>query len=202
MIAAHSSRGKPPTPVPNAGSASDRQPSSSATSRHRRVVGATSSAFVCRSCPITAPWITWRARRRPPEVATASPTAIGPFATASRSISAPPGRLIAPATPAPIQSSLLAALAIASTFSAVMSPCVSSSCTSRHLLEEEEPLPGRPPVVRPTDDRPGIDLLDVGSVAKPPRRRRALVLDTDLAGLAGVVRLDDLQVLERVLGAF
>jgi hypothetical protein len=40
---------------------------------------------------------------RPALVATASPTAIGPFAIASRSISSPPARLIAPATPAPIQ---------------------------------------------------------------------------------------------------
>ena len=37
MSCAHSSSGKPPTPVPNAGSASDSAPSSSATSRVRRV---------------------------------------------------------------------------------------------------------------------------------------------------------------------
>src|SRR6478672_6241131 len=58
MIRAHSSSGKPPTPVPNAGSASERQPSSSATSRQERVVLRTSSAFVRRSWPITAPWTT------------------------------------------------------------------------------------------------------------------------------------------------
>ena len=46
--------------------------------------------------------------------------------TASRSISAPPARLIAPATPAPIQRWSFAAFAIASTSSAVMSPSTTS----------------------------------------------------------------------------
>ena len=66
---------------------------------------------------MTAPWITHRAGRRPAPVATASPRGIGPSATASRSISSPPARLSAPATPAPIQRWSLAAFATASTAS-------------------------------------------------------------------------------------
>ena len=46
---AHSSSGKPPTPVPNAGSASDEALSSSATRRQLEVVRRTRSAFVRRS---------------------------------------------------------------------------------------------------------------------------------------------------------
>ena len=60
-------------------------------------------------------------------VDTAEPSGIGPFATASRSISSPPARLIAPATPAPIQRRSLAALAIASSANAAMSPSTTSS---------------------------------------------------------------------------
>jgi hypothetical protein len=75
---------------------------------------------------MTAPWMTCFTFSRPEPVATASPTSIGPFATASRSISSPPARLIAPATPAPIQRALLAAFAIASVSSAVMSPSTTS----------------------------------------------------------------------------
>src|SRR6187551_4014479 len=78
---------------------------------------------------MTAAWTTCFARRFPAPVAIAWPTAIGACATASCSISDPPARLIAPATPAPIQSSLFAAFAIASTSSSVMSP----STTSRFM---------------------------------------------------------------------
>ena len=127
MMRAQSSSGNPPTPVPKAGSAIDSTPSSSATSRQRCVVRPISFPFVCRSCPMTAPWMTWRAGSRPAPVAIASPTEIGPFATASSSISSPPARRIAPATPAPIQSWLFAAFAIASTRSCVMSPSITSS---------------------------------------------------------------------------
>src|SRR6266566_8499385 len=52
---------------------------------------------------------------------------MGPFAIASRSISSPPARLIAPATPAPIQRWLLAAFATASTATAAMSPSTTSN---------------------------------------------------------------------------
>src|SRR5829696_7046267 len=130
MIRAHSSSGKPPTPVPKAGSARDRAPAPSATRRQLSVVRRTRAASVRRSWPITAPWITHFADSRPAPVATASPTSIGPFATASRSISSPPARLIAPATPAPIQSASFAAFVIASTSSTVMSPSTTESSSS------------------------------------------------------------------------
>src|SRR5438067_5548723 len=122
MRRAHSSSGNLPTPVPKAGSASDSQPSSSASCRHARVVCSTRSPLVRRSWLITAPWITHRAASRPAPVATAEPIGIGPFKSASRSISSPPARLIAPATPPPIQRQSFAAFAIASTSSAVISP--------------------------------------------------------------------------------
>mgnify|MGYP003340608231 CR=1 FL=1 len=47
-------------------------------------------------------------------MATASPIRIGPLATASRSISSPPARLIAPATPPPIHRWVFAAFTTAS----------------------------------------------------------------------------------------
>src|SRR5665648_1191198 len=52
---------------------------------------------------------------------------MGPCSIASFSTASPPTRLMAPATPAPIRSSVLAALAIASTSSSVMSPEAISS---------------------------------------------------------------------------
>src|SRR5207249_6214133 len=61
------------------------------------------------------------AAQPPSPVTTASPGSIGPFPTASRSISAPPTRLMAPATPPPIHRWLLAALTMASTANVVMS---------------------------------------------------------------------------------
>src|SRR5215210_3587334 len=63
----------------------------------------------------------------------ASPVGIGPWATASRSISAPPALLIAPATPAPIHRWSLAAFAMASTSRRAMSPSITSSSTQRNL---------------------------------------------------------------------
>src|SRR5205807_6506966 len=54
--------------------------------------------------------------------------------TASRSISSPPARLIAPATPAPIHRWSLAAFPIASTSSDVMSPSTTSSSSTRGRL--------------------------------------------------------------------
>src|SRR5918995_3782350 len=163
MIRAHSSSGKPPTPVPNAGSASERDPSSSASSRQRRVVRATKSASVRRSWPMTAPWMTGRAFRRPAPVATASPTSIGPSATASRSISSPPARLIAPATPAPIHSWLFAAFAIASASRALMSPSTTASSIGPTLARPRRkrgcPL-GR--------ERRGLHAEDTGNVVGQP----------------------------------
>ena len=52
---------------------------------------------------------------------------MGPCSMASFSTASPPTRLMAPATPAPIHSSVLAALAMASTSSSVMSPEAISS---------------------------------------------------------------------------
>ncbi len=148
MIRAQSSSGKPPTPVPKAGSASERAPSSSARRRQLAVVRRTRAASVRRSWPMTAPWSTQRAGRRPAPVATALPSGIGPSATASRSISSPPARFSAPATPAPIHRWSFAAFATASTSSAAMSPSTTSSSTgasSQAGAERSGTVPGRRP---------------------------------------------------------
>src|SRR5215208_2363991 len=165
MIRAHSSGGKPPTPVPNAGSARDSAPSSSAARRQLSVVRRTSSAFVRRSCPITAPWTTQRAGSRPAPVATASPISMGPFPTASRSISSPPARLIAPATPLPIQRWLLAAFAIASPSRAVMSPSTTSSSVKERLEPDRQARRQRPEPVQRQEHPRHVRLARVGVVA-------------------------------------
>ena len=76
---------------------------------------------------IVAAWITHVAGMSPAVVSTASPSPIGAFAADSACTAGPPARAIAPATPPPWSSRVLAALAIASTSSAVMS--VSSTST-------------------------------------------------------------------------
>src|SRR5207244_676135 len=109
MIRAASSSGKPPTPVPNATSASERAPSSSAFWRVERVAFSTISADVVPpGCAIVAAWITQRAGMSPAVVSTASPTSIGAFSRDSRSRSGPAARAIAPATPPPCRSCALA----------------------------------------------------------------------------------------------
>ena len=65
MIRAASSSGKPPTPVPNATSASDLQPSFSATRSVERVARSITSADVGPPSSIVAAWITQRAGRSP-----------------------------------------------------------------------------------------------------------------------------------------
>src|SRR5207247_1749531 len=153
------------------------------TSSVRRVADAIASALVRRSCPITAAWITQRAASRPAPVATASPTAIGPFATASRSISSPPARLIAPATPAPIQRWSLAAFAIASTSSCVMSPSAISSSTDR-ILETTRAARGRP-LIGSNDDS-----LVLGLRALDRRLRAGPDLDPARLRLLGLRHVD------------
>ncbi len=71
--------------------------------------------------------MTHRAGMSPAVVSTASPSPIGALSADSASTAGPPAREIAPATPPPCSSRVLAALAIASTSSAVMS--VSSTST-------------------------------------------------------------------------
>ena len=70
---------------------------------------------------IVAAWMTQRDGMSPAVVSTASPRPIGAFASDSRWTSGPPAREIAPATPPPWARSVFAALAMASTSSAVMS---------------------------------------------------------------------------------
>ena len=79
------------------------------------------SAEVGPPSSIVAAWITQRQGMSPPDVSTASPSPIGAALRDSLSIVGPPARAIAAATPPPCRSSVLAALAIASTASAVMS---------------------------------------------------------------------------------
>ena len=67
---------------------------------------------------MTAAWMTQLALRPWPVVTTAWPGSMGPCSMASVSMASPPARLMAPATPAPIQSSVLAAFASASTSTA------------------------------------------------------------------------------------
>ena len=69
-----------------------------------RVAATTVSGFVLRSCSRAAAWMTWVAGRLPATVSTASPGSIGPWRTASSSITVPPFRFMAPATPVPINS--------------------------------------------------------------------------------------------------
>ena len=80
---------------------------------------------------MVAAWITQRAGSSPAPVATAAPSSIGARSSLSRWTSGPPAREIAPATPPPCRSSVLAALAIASTSSLVMSPS-STSIVATH----------------------------------------------------------------------
>ena len=120
-IRAASSIGKPPTPVPNATSARLRAPSSSARRSVDAVERRMISADVGPPSTIVAAWMTQRHGIAPPEVSTASPSPIGAAARDSASIAGPPARAIAAATPPPCSRSVLAALAIASTSSAVMS---------------------------------------------------------------------------------
>ena len=136
MIRAASSSGKPPTPVPNATSASERQPSRSAAASVERVACSTISADVGPPSSIVAAWITQRAGRSPALVSTASPRPIGARSFDSRWISGPPAREMAPATPPPWASCVLAALAIASTSSFVTSACATSSRATRHILPD------------------------------------------------------------------
>ena len=121
MIRAASSSGKPPTPVPNATSASDLQPSRSATCSVERVARSMISAEVGPPSSIVAAWMTQRAGMSPAVVSTASPSPIGARSFDSRSSSGPAARWIAPATPPPCISCVFAAFVIASTSSCVMS---------------------------------------------------------------------------------
>src|SRR5437879_9219235 len=204
MIRAQSPSEKPPTPVPKAGNASERQPSSSATSRHERVVRRTRSASVRRSCPITAPWITHRARSRPAVVATALPSGIPPIAIASRSISSPPARLRAPATPAPIQSRSFAAFATASASTDAMSPSLTSSSMSedagaeRRGDELDRELPGRVLAVEDRVDLDNVHRVDEAGLSHRLHREvRLAVREAAAHGSAdagGVVGVDDVHV--------
>ena len=115
---------------------------------------------------MTAAWITQRAGSRPPVAATASPIAMGPLATASHSTSGPPARLSAPATPAPIHSSLLAAFATASTANVAMSPSTTSMLTAPMPLTIALP-PLRPPAV----DRAGRASACLAGLGPPSSRR-------------------------------
>ena len=80
---------------------------------------------------MVAAWITQRAGSSPAPVATAAPSSIGAASSLSRWIAGPPAREIAPATPPPWRSSVFAALAIASTSSAVTSPSMTSISATR-----------------------------------------------------------------------
>ena len=99
-IRAASSSGNPPTPVPNATSASDRAPSSSATRSVDAVARRMIDADVGPPSSIVAAWITHRHGISPPEVATADRRGrSGRRRRLSASIAGPPAREIAPATP-------------------------------------------------------------------------------------------------------
>ena len=85
------------------------------------------SAEVGPPSSMVAAWITQRAGSSPAVVSTASPSPIGARSSDSRWISGPPAREIAPATPPPCISCVLAAFAIASTSSFVTSAWMTSS---------------------------------------------------------------------------
>ena len=79
--------------------------------------------------------MTQRAASSPADVSTASPSPIGAAARDSSSTAGPPARAIAAATPPPCSSRVFAALAIASTSSAVMS----ASSASRAAIASTVP---------------------------------------------------------------
>src|SRR4051794_38831014 len=177
MIRAASSTGKPPTPVPNATSPSDRTPSSSAVARVDRVARSTTSADARPpGSSIVAAWITQRAASSPPVVSTASPTGTGARSRDSRSSAGPAARAIAPATPPPCSSCELAAFAIASTSSRVMSACSTVSSATSPPIGRRHPVEVRahPALVDREDERqerlllagvlerPGVDRLVAG----------------------------------------
>jgi hypothetical protein len=84
------------------------------------------SAEVGPPSSMVAAWITQRLGISPAVVATASPSPIGALSSLSRWTSGPPAREIAAATPPPCIRPVLAAFAIASTSSFVMSACSTS----------------------------------------------------------------------------
>jgi hypothetical protein len=86
-----------------------------------RVARSMISADVGPPSFIVAAWMTHFAGMSPAVVSTASPSPIGARSSDSRWTAGPPARLIAPATPPPCFSWVLAALAIASTSSLVTS---------------------------------------------------------------------------------
>src|SRR6266403_2984182 len=77
--------------------------------------------------------MTKRAGSRPPRVSLASPVAQPPSVRHSARISGPPARWMAPSTPPPPSSVVLAAFTIASTASFVMSPRTRASLESAML---------------------------------------------------------------------
>src|ERR671910_483041 len=153
---------------------------------------------------MTAPWTTQRAGRRPAEVATASPTSIGPSWTASRSISSPPERLIAPATPPPIQSRLFAAFPIASTSRAVMSPSRTSSSVKERLEADRQARWKGGQAFQREEDTGNVRLTREGVVTD--RQELAVTAEQDLlvrdeAGKAHGMDLCAAQPLGRRLGS-
>src|SRR5512132_2629070 len=74
----------------------------------------------------------------------------------------------------------------------------SASSKASATASEKELLPRRPPVVGAGDDRAGVDKLDAVAVAELGDRVGPLVLDLDIARLAGVVGLDRVQIAERL----
>ena len=126
MIRAASPSGKPPTPVPNATSASERAPSCSAHASVDAVASRMIAAEVGPPSSIVAAWMTQRLGMAPAVVATAAPSSIGARSRDSRSSSGPAAREIAAATPPPCSSRVLAAFAIASTSSFVTSAWMTS----------------------------------------------------------------------------
>ena len=111
VIRAASSSGKPPTPVPSAGNATLVAPSSRARAIALRTArldrGAARAAIAIERDGVDDDL---QPRGVPAGVTTASPSATGAWRTAANSISSPPARLIAPATPVDIQSDVVARL--------------------------------------------------------------------------------------------
>jgi hypothetical protein len=94
---------------------------SSAFARVLAVARRMISAEVAPPSSMVAAWITQRLGISPAVVSTVSPSPIGAARSLSAWTSGPPAREIAAATPPPCRSSVLAAFAIASTSSFVMS---------------------------------------------------------------------------------
>src|SRR5712672_3073489 len=140
-------------------------------------------------------WMTCPAGRRYPRVSRASPGGQPPSVRHSASSSGPAARWIAPSTPPPPSSEVLAALTIASTVSRVMSPNsirirsrgISSLAIARPVEKQERPSPLSGRSNWPSRIRSSADLLaEIAAEQLLVEDDAVAVIKGDLARLVGI----------------